>query len=95
MRQLALGVNDLEALVLALNRINDRLRHLLLGLLRSAGAFAVRVSADARRLRRLHFVHDVIEDSAEFGKAFDGKRLLVLFGLLMIGVGLSMLRGHR
>jgi len=29
---------------------------------------------------------------AELGKAFDGKRLLVLFGLLMIGVGLSMLR---
>lgn len=32
---------------------------------------------------------------AELGKAFDGKRLLVLFGLLMIGVGLSMLRGRR
>jgi uncharacterized membrane protein YfcA len=29
---------------------------------------------------------------AELGKAFDGERLLVLFGLLMIGVGLSMLR---
>lgn len=29
---------------------------------------------------------------AELGKAFDGKRLLVLFGLLMIGVGLLMLR---
>lgn len=29
---------------------------------------------------------------AELGKAFDGKRLLVLFGLLTIGVGLSMLR---
>lgn len=29
---------------------------------------------------------------AELGKAFDAKRLLVLFGLLMIGVGLSMLR---
>lgn len=29
------------------------------------------------------------------GKAFDGKRLLVLFGLLMIGVGLSMLRKRR
>jgi uncharacterized membrane protein YfcA len=32
---------------------------------------------------------------AELGKAFDGKRLLVLFGLLMIGVGLSMLRKRR
>lgn len=32
---------------------------------------------------------------AELGKAFDGKRLLVLFGLLMIGVGLSMLRQRR
>lgn len=32
---------------------------------------------------------------AELGKAFDGKRLLVLFGLLMIGVGLSMLRNRR
>jgi len=29
---------------------------------------------------------------AELGKAFDGKRLLILFGLLMIGVGISMLR---
>jgi uncharacterized membrane protein YfcA len=29
---------------------------------------------------------------AELGKAFDGKRLLVLFGLLMIGVGVSMIR---
>ncbi|APR53200.1 sulfite exporter TauE/SafE family protein [Sphingomonas koreensis] len=29
---------------------------------------------------------------AELGKAFDGKRLLALFGALMIGVGLSMLR---
>ncbi|MGO1305761.1 sulfite exporter TauE/SafE family protein [Sphingomonas parapaucimobilis] len=32
---------------------------------------------------------------AELGKAFDGKRLLVLFGLLMIGVGVSMLRRRR
>lgn len=32
---------------------------------------------------------------AELGKAFDGQRLLVLFGLLMIGVGLSMLRKRR
>lgn len=32
---------------------------------------------------------------AELGKAFDGKRLLVLFGLLMIGVGLAMLRKRR
>lgn len=32
---------------------------------------------------------------AELGKAFDGKRLLVLFGGLMIGVGLSMLRKRR
>lgn len=32
---------------------------------------------------------------AELGKAFDGKRLLVSFGLLMIGVGLSMLRKRR
>jgi hypothetical protein len=32
---------------------------------------------------------------ADLGKAFDGKRLLVLFGLLMIGVGLSMLRERR
>lgn len=32
---------------------------------------------------------------AELGKAFDGKRLLVLFGLLMIGIGLSMLRKRR
>lgn len=32
---------------------------------------------------------------AELGKAFDGKRLLMLFGLLMIGVGLSMLRKRR
>ncbi len=30
--------------------------------------------------------------SAELGKAFDGRRLLVVFGVLMIGVGLSMLR---
>ncbi|GAA3798777.1 sulfite exporter TauE/SafE family protein [Qipengyuania pelagi] len=29
---------------------------------------------------------------AELGKAFDGQRLLTLFGLLMIGVGISMLR---
>nr|WP_308458066.1 sulfite exporter TauE/SafE family protein [Sphingomonas sp. NBWT7] len=32
---------------------------------------------------------------AELGKAFDGKGLLFLFGLLMIGVGLSMLRKRR
>jgi uncharacterized membrane protein YfcA len=32
---------------------------------------------------------------AEIGKAFDGQRLLMLFGLLMIGVGLSMLRRRR
>jgi uncharacterized membrane protein YfcA len=32
---------------------------------------------------------------AELGKAVDGKRLLVLFGLLMIGVGVSMLRKRR
>ncbi|WP_375194362.1 sulfite exporter TauE/SafE family protein [Sphingobium sp.] len=32
---------------------------------------------------------------AEIGKAVDGKRLLMLFGLLMIGVGLSMLRKRR
>lgn len=32
---------------------------------------------------------------AELGKAFDGKRLLVSFGLLMIGVGLSMLHKRR
>lgn len=32
---------------------------------------------------------------AELGKALDGKRLLVLFGLLMIGVGLLMLRKRR
>lgn len=32
---------------------------------------------------------------AEIGKAIDGKRLLLLFGLLMIGVGLSMLRRRR
>lgn len=32
---------------------------------------------------------------AELGKAFDGKRLLVLFGMLMIGVGASMLRQRR
>lgn len=32
---------------------------------------------------------------AEIGKAVDGERLLVLFGLLMIGVGLSMLRPRR
>lgn len=32
---------------------------------------------------------------AELGKAIDGKRLLALFGLLMIGVGASMLRRRR
>ncbi|HKU04748.1 MAG TPA: sulfite exporter TauE/SafE family protein [Bradyrhizobium sp.] len=32
---------------------------------------------------------------AEIGKALDGERLLMLFGLLMIGVGLSMLRKRR
>lgn len=32
---------------------------------------------------------------AELGKSIDGKRLLALFGLLMIGVGLSMLRRRR
>ena len=32
---------------------------------------------------------------AEAGNALDGKRLLMLFGLLMIGVGLSMLRPRR
>ncbi|MES2495267.1 MAG: sulfite exporter TauE/SafE family protein [Pseudomonadota bacterium] len=32
---------------------------------------------------------------AELGKAIEGKWLLVLFGLLMIGVGLSMLRKRR
>lgn len=32
---------------------------------------------------------------AEIGKAFDGTRLLMLFGLLMVGVGLSMLRKRR
>ena len=32
---------------------------------------------------------------AELGKAFDGERLLALFGLLMIGVGVSMLRKRR
>lgn len=29
---------------------------------------------------------------AELGKAFDGQRLLLLFGVLMIGIGLSLLR---
>ena len=32
---------------------------------------------------------------AELGKAFDGKRLLILFGMVMIGIGLSMLRKRR
>ena len=32
---------------------------------------------------------------AELGKAVDGERLLALFGLLMVGVGLSMLRKRR
>jgi hypothetical protein len=32
---------------------------------------------------------------AEAGKAFDGKRLLMLFGLLMIAIGMTMLRGRR
>lgn len=32
---------------------------------------------------------------AELGKAIDGERLLALFGLLMFGVGLSMLRKRR
>ncbi|MFC4294503.1 sulfite exporter TauE/SafE family protein [Novosphingobium tardum] len=32
---------------------------------------------------------------SEIGKAFDGKRLLMLFGILMVGVGLSMLRKRR
>lgn len=32
---------------------------------------------------------------AEIGKTLDGHRLLMLFGLLMIGVGLSMLRKRR
>jgi LPXTG-motif cell wall-anchored protein len=32
---------------------------------------------------------------AEIGKAFDETRLLMLFGLLMVGVGLSMLRKRR
>ncbi|MEO9130821.1 MAG: sulfite exporter TauE/SafE family protein [Sphingomonas sp.] len=32
---------------------------------------------------------------AEIGKLVDGNRLLMLFGLLMIGVGLSMLRTRR
>jgi uncharacterized membrane protein YfcA len=32
---------------------------------------------------------------AELGKAIDGERLLALFGLLMVGVGLSMLRKRR
>jgi uncharacterized membrane protein YfcA len=32
---------------------------------------------------------------AALGKAVDGKALLALFGLLMIGVGLAMLRGRR
>lgn len=32
---------------------------------------------------------------AELGKAFDGQRLLALFGILMIGIGISMLRKRR
>lgn len=32
---------------------------------------------------------------SEIGKAMDGSRLLMLFGLLMVGVGLSMLRKRR
>lgn len=32
---------------------------------------------------------------AEAGKAFDGEQLLLLFGLLMIGIGVTMLRGRR
>jgi LPXTG-motif cell wall-anchored protein len=32
---------------------------------------------------------------AEVGKAFDGERLLFLFGLLMIGIGASMLRKRK
>src|SRR5690606_4265589 len=32
---------------------------------------------------------------AELGKAIDGERLLALFGLLMVGVGLSILRKRR
>ena len=32
---------------------------------------------------------------AELGKAMDGQRLLLLFGLLMVGIGLSMFRKRR
>lgn len=32
---------------------------------------------------------------AKLGKAYEGRRLLLLFGILMIGVGLSMLRKRR
>lgn len=32
---------------------------------------------------------------AEIGKAVDGQQLLMLFGLLMVGIGLSMLRKRR
>lgn len=49
---------------------------------RCAGAFAVSGMVGAAL-------------GAELGKAFDGRRLLILFGLLMIGVGLSMLRKRR
>jgi uncharacterized membrane protein YfcA len=43
-----------------------------------------------RRLCRSRMAGSLL--GAELGKAFDGQRLLALFGLVMIAVGLSMLR---
>lgn len=72
------------AVAVTVNALASLLGHARAGRVkwRCAGAFAVAGMIGAAL-------------GAELGKAFDGKRLLVLFGLLMIGVGLSMLRTRR
>lgn len=72
------------AVAVALNALAGLAGHARAGRVkwRCAGVFAVAGMAGAAA-------------GAELGKALDGERLLALFGLLMIGVGVSMLRKRR
>lgn len=72
------------AVAVAVNALAGLLGHARAGRVkwRCAGVFAVSGMVGAAL-------------GAEFGKAVDGTRLLVLFGMLMIGVGLAMLRKRQ
>ncbi|RYE01487.1 MAG: sulfite exporter TauE/SafE family protein [Sphingomonadales bacterium] len=72
------------AVAVTVNALASLLGHARAGRVkwRCAGVFAISGMAGAAL-------------GAELGKAFDGTRLMILFGLLMIGVGVTMLRKRR